>query len=140
VKAAMASTISPHSGNPAGAVGVFADGPAVIPTCSNPHHRDHPGILPFLDDPDGIHLPAECLTAGTARLLECEADRLQRRIDCLARNRDAIQRLRRHHPAQSRVMLLASDLLEEPWGDPSHGRSAGRPRWNRSILKITSIH
>ncbi len=48
-------------------------------------------ILPFLDDPNAIHLPAECLTAETAGLLQREADRLQQRIDCLSRNRDAIR-------------------------------------------------
>jgi DNA-binding transcriptional MerR regulator len=47
-------------------------------------------ILPFLDC--GIHLPAQCLTADTARLLEGEAERLGRRIDCLSRNRDALLR------------------------------------------------
>ncbi|HEY5987027.1 MAG TPA: MerR family transcriptional regulator [Streptosporangiaceae bacterium] len=47
-------------------------------------------ILPFLDDPTGIHLPAECLTAETAGLLRREADRLERRIDCLTRNRKAL--------------------------------------------------
>lgn len=45
-------------------------------------------ILPFLDE--GIHLPAQCLTAETADLLEREAGRLGQRIDCLSRNRDAI--------------------------------------------------
>jgi DNA-binding transcriptional MerR regulator len=48
-------------------------------------------ILPFLDRPDAIHLPAQCLTAETAALLHGEADRLQQRIDCLTRNRDAIR-------------------------------------------------
>jgi hypothetical protein len=48
-------------------------------------------ILPFLTEPDGIHLPAACLTAETAGLLRCEVERLQQRIDCLARNRDAIR-------------------------------------------------
>jgi DNA-binding transcriptional MerR regulator len=47
-------------------------------------------ILPFLDEPDSIHLPAQCLTAQTSDLLRREADRLTQRIDCLARNRDAI--------------------------------------------------
>ena len=47
-------------------------------------------ILPFLEC--GIHLPAQCLTAETAGLLEREADRLGQRIDCLSRNRDAILR------------------------------------------------
>ena len=45
-------------------------------------------ILPFLDC--GIHLPAQCLTAETAELLEREAERLGQRIDCLSRNRDAL--------------------------------------------------
>jgi DNA-binding transcriptional MerR regulator len=45
-------------------------------------------ILPFLGG--GIRLPAQCLTAGTAELLEREAERLTRRIDCLSRNRDAL--------------------------------------------------
>jgi DNA-binding transcriptional MerR regulator len=48
-------------------------------------------ILPFLDDPDAIHLPAQCLTAETAALLEREVGRLQQRIDCLTRNRDRIR-------------------------------------------------
>ncbi len=48
-------------------------------------------ILPFLDEPNGIYVPAECLTADTAGLLQREADRLQDRIDCLTRNRDAIR-------------------------------------------------
>ncbi|HEV2257994.1 MAG TPA: MerR family transcriptional regulator [Streptosporangiaceae bacterium] len=48
-------------------------------------------ILPFLEEPGRIHLPAECLTAETAALLQDEADRLQQRIDCLTRNRDAIR-------------------------------------------------
>lgn len=48
-------------------------------------------ILPFLDDPDAIHLPRQCLTGETADLLQREADRLQQRIDCLSRNRDAIR-------------------------------------------------
>jgi hypothetical protein len=45
-------------------------------------------ILPYLAC--GIHLPAQCLTAETADLLEREAERLGQRIDCLSRNRDAI--------------------------------------------------
>jgi DNA-binding transcriptional MerR regulator len=48
-------------------------------------------ILPFLEDPDMIHLPAQCLTAETAALLQREADRLQQRVECLTRNRDAIR-------------------------------------------------
>jgi len=48
-------------------------------------------ILPFLTRPDSIHLPAACLTHETASLLRREADRLQQRIECLTRNRDAIR-------------------------------------------------
>jgi DNA-binding transcriptional MerR regulator len=48
-------------------------------------------ILPFLEEPDMIHLPAQCLTAETAALLQREADRLQQRINCLTRNRDAVR-------------------------------------------------
>ncbi len=48
-------------------------------------------ILPFLAEPDGIHLPAACLTAETEALLEREAGRLDQRIECLSRNRDAIR-------------------------------------------------
>ena len=47
-------------------------------------------ILPFLDDPCQIHLSAQCLTAETASLLRGEVTRLQQRIDCLTRNRDAL--------------------------------------------------
>ncbi|MCG5214778.1 MerR family transcriptional regulator [Streptosporangium sp. KLBMP 9127] len=47
-------------------------------------------ILPFLNKPDEIHLHPECLTPETAALLRGEAERIQQRIDCLARNRDAI--------------------------------------------------
>ncbi|WP_405910556.1 MULTISPECIES: MerR family transcriptional regulator [unclassified Streptomyces] len=47
-------------------------------------------ILPFLSGPGEIHLHPECLTAETAGLLRDEIDRIQSRIDCLARNRDAL--------------------------------------------------
>jgi DNA-binding transcriptional MerR regulator len=47
-------------------------------------------VLPFLDKPDEIHLHPECLTTETAGLLRREAERIQQRIDCLTRNRDAI--------------------------------------------------
>jgi hypothetical protein len=47
-------------------------------------------ILPFLDTPDAIHLHPDCLTPQVAALLRREAERIQQRIDCLARNRDAI--------------------------------------------------
>lgn len=65
-------------------------------------------ILPFLDDPKRIHLPAQCLTEETAGLLRREADRLQQRIDCLTRNRDAI-----------RGYLAAIQAGSVPAGDPS---------------------
>ncbi|MFJ2829657.1 MerR family transcriptional regulator [Streptomyces sp. NPDC087263] len=48
-------------------------------------------ILPFLSAPGEIHLHPECLTPETAALLRDEIDRIQSRIDCLARNRDALR-------------------------------------------------
>ncbi len=48
-------------------------------------------ILPYLNSPDDIHVHPDCMTPQTAGLLLREADRIQRRIDCLARNRDAIR-------------------------------------------------
>lgn len=47
-------------------------------------------ILPYLSGPDEILLPAECLTPETAALLQAHLDRIQARIDCLARNRDRL--------------------------------------------------
>ncbi|MER6422985.1 MerR family transcriptional regulator [Streptomyces sp. NPDC001137] len=47
-------------------------------------------ILPYLSGPDEILLPAECLTPETAALLQTHLDRIQARIDCLARNRDRL--------------------------------------------------
>lgn len=47
-------------------------------------------ILPFLDKPDEIYLHPECLTPEVAGLLRREAERIQQRIDCLTRNRDAL--------------------------------------------------
>jgi DNA-binding transcriptional MerR regulator len=47
-------------------------------------------ILPFLHKPDEIHLHPECLTPEVTGLLRREAERIQQRIDCLTRNRDAI--------------------------------------------------
>jgi hypothetical protein len=46
-------------------------------------------ILPFLEHPGQIAVHKDCLPE-TAALLREEAERIQRRIDCLARNRDAI--------------------------------------------------
>ncbi|MDQ1042951.1 MerR family transcriptional regulator [Streptomyces sp. V4I2] len=48
-------------------------------------------ILPYLSGPDEIHLPPQCLTPQTAALLRGEIDRIQARIDCLARNRDRLR-------------------------------------------------
>ncbi|MFC8431089.1 MerR family transcriptional regulator [Streptomyces sp. NPDC057253] len=47
-------------------------------------------ILPYLSGPEEILLPPEHLTAETAALLEAHVDRIQARIDCLARNRDRL--------------------------------------------------
>jgi DNA-binding transcriptional MerR regulator len=56
-------------------------------------------ILPFLEHPGQIAVHPDCLPE-TAALLHQEAERIQRRIDCLARNRDAIRgyldRIRQH--------------------------------------------
>ncbi|MGW7047746.1 MerR family transcriptional regulator [Streptomyces avermitilis] len=48
-------------------------------------------ILPFLAGPDEIHLDPGSLTPQTAALLSGEIDRIQARIDCLARNRDRLR-------------------------------------------------
>ncbi|MGP4007062.1 MerR family transcriptional regulator [Streptomyces sp. 4N124] len=47
-------------------------------------------ILPYLSGPDEILLPSACLTPETAALLRGHIDRIQARIDCLARNRDRL--------------------------------------------------
>jgi DNA-binding transcriptional MerR regulator len=47
-------------------------------------------ILPFLEHPGEIAVHPDCLPE-TAALLRQEAERIQRRIDCLTRNRDAIR-------------------------------------------------
>jgi DNA-binding transcriptional MerR regulator len=46
-------------------------------------------ILPVLEHPGQIAVHPDCLPE-TGALLREEAERIQRRIDCLARNRDAI--------------------------------------------------
>lgn len=48
-------------------------------------------ILPYLTKPEGIYLHPDCLTAETAGLLRGEIERIQQRIDCLTRNRDALR-------------------------------------------------
>jgi DNA-binding transcriptional MerR regulator len=47
-------------------------------------------LLPFLDSPDAIHPHPDCLSPEIAALLRREAERIQQRIDCLTRNRDAL--------------------------------------------------
>ncbi|MFI6810939.1 MerR family transcriptional regulator [Nonomuraea sp. NPDC050328] len=47
-------------------------------------------ILPFLHQPGQVVLHRDCLTAEMAAQLRGEAERIQARIDCLSRNRDAI--------------------------------------------------
>ncbi|MFE1879010.1 MerR family transcriptional regulator [Streptomyces diastatochromogenes] len=47
-------------------------------------------ILPYLSGPEELHPPAECVTPQTAALLQAHVDRIQARIDCLARNRDRL--------------------------------------------------
>ncbi|MGX1267726.1 MerR family transcriptional regulator [Streptomyces phaeoluteigriseus] len=47
-------------------------------------------ILPYLSGPDEIILPAGRMTPETAALLQDHIDRIQSRIDCLARNRDRL--------------------------------------------------
>ncbi|MBL7497136.1 MerR family transcriptional regulator [Frankia sp. CNm7] len=47
-------------------------------------------ILPCLDGPDHIYLLPENLSPQTAELLRREVERIQQRIDCLTRNRDAV--------------------------------------------------
>ncbi|MFJ6737804.1 MerR family transcriptional regulator [Streptomyces sp. NPDC091279] len=47
-------------------------------------------ILPFLSGPGEILLPSVCLTDETAALLQAHIDRIQARIDCLARDRDRL--------------------------------------------------
>lgn len=48
-------------------------------------------ILPYLSGPGELHPPAECVTPRTAALLQDHIDRIQARIDCLARNRDRLR-------------------------------------------------
>jgi DNA-binding transcriptional MerR regulator len=47
-------------------------------------------ILPYLSGPEEILLPPQHLTPETAALLSAHIDRIQARIDCLARNRDRL--------------------------------------------------
>lgn len=47
-------------------------------------------VLPYLGAADAIHPEPECVSAETAALLRAHIDRIQARIDCLARNRDRL--------------------------------------------------
>jgi DNA-binding transcriptional MerR regulator len=47
-------------------------------------------ILPFLEHPGRIAVHPDCVPE-TEALLQEQAERIQRRIDCLTRNRDAIR-------------------------------------------------
>jgi len=48
-------------------------------------------ILPCLDDPADVALTAGCLSPETLAMIGGELDRVQQRIDCLTKNRDAIR-------------------------------------------------
>jgi DNA-binding transcriptional MerR regulator len=48
-------------------------------------------ILPCLDNPPDVKATAHCLPPDTIELITAELGRLQQRIDCLARSRDAIR-------------------------------------------------
>jgi DNA-binding transcriptional MerR regulator len=48
-------------------------------------------ILPCLNDPDDVQLTAHCLPPQTRAQIGAELDRVRQRIDCLSRNRDAIE-------------------------------------------------
>jgi DNA-binding transcriptional MerR regulator len=47
-------------------------------------------ILPCLDDPEDVRATAHCLPPATLALVTAQLGRLQQRIDCLTRSRDAI--------------------------------------------------
>ena len=48
-------------------------------------------ILPCLDDPEQVRLTPQRIAPETARALHRHLERVQQRIDCLSRNRDAIR-------------------------------------------------
>jgi DNA-binding transcriptional MerR regulator len=48
-------------------------------------------IQPWLDDPEDVKATAHCLPPDTVALIRTELGRLQQRIDCLARSRDAMR-------------------------------------------------
>lgn len=48
-------------------------------------------ILPCLDDPERVRITPSRLSAETAEALQRHLDRVQQRIECLSRNRDALR-------------------------------------------------
>jgi DNA-binding transcriptional MerR regulator len=82
-------------------------------------------ILPYLHEPDEIRLHPECLTPETAELLRREADRIQQRIDCLTRNRDAI-----------RAYLAAVQPAAAPVRDAAPEQGAPAPRGRRGETEV----
>jgi DNA-binding transcriptional MerR regulator len=48
-------------------------------------------ILPCLEDPEQVRITPRRISADTAEALDRHLDRVQQRIDCLTRNRDAIR-------------------------------------------------
>jgi DNA-binding transcriptional MerR regulator len=70
-------------------------------------------ILPWLDNPDDVTATAHCLPPDTIELIDAELGRLQQRIDCLARGRDAIQ------------AYLARSARRDRCGRPAHAGRRG---------------
>jgi DNA-binding transcriptional MerR regulator len=57
-------------------------------------------ILPCLNDPEDVRRTVGCLPAATVELIRAELGRVQQRIDCLTRNRDAIEAYLANQPAR----------------------------------------
>jgi len=57
-------------------------------------------ILPCLNDPEDVRRTVGCLPAATVELIRTELGRVQQRIDCLTRNRDAIEAYLANQPAR----------------------------------------
>ena len=57
-------------------------------------------ILPCLNDPEDVRRTVGCLPAGTVELIRAELGRVQQRIDCLTRTRDAIGAYLANQPAR----------------------------------------
>jgi DNA-binding transcriptional MerR regulator len=56
-------------------------------------------ILPFLDNPPDVKATAHCLPPDTIGLISAELGRLEQRIACLTRGRDAIRAYLAARPA-----------------------------------------